>query len=74
MEKENVVKTTWRIPANLYAEMQEISDREKISINAVGIERLRSASVSDRFDRLDSDIAALKQMMREMLDRIDLLK
>lgn len=69
MEKDNVVKTTWRIPADLYAEIQAVSDRENISINTVGIERLRAASVGDRFDRLDKDIATLKGMLRELLDR-----
>lgn len=74
MKKDNLVKTTWRIPADLYAEIQEISDREDISINTIGIERLRAASVSDRFNKLDKDMAALKKLMREMLDRIDMLK
>lgn len=74
MEKDNLVKTTWRIPRDLYAEIQEISDREDISINSIGIERLRAASVADRFAKLDKDMATLKKLMREMLDRIELLK
>jgi DNA-binding PadR family transcriptional regulator len=74
MEKDNLVKTTWRIPAELHAELKEMSDRDKISINTIGVERLRAASVGDRFDKIDREITTLKQMMREMLDRIELLK
>ena len=69
MEKDNVVKTTWRIPANLYEELQAISEREKISINTAGIDRLRAASIGGRFDKLDKEIAALKKMIRELLEK-----
>jgi hypothetical protein len=74
MKKDNLVKTTWRIPRDLYAEIQEISDREDISINTIGIERLRAASVGARFDKLDKEMVTLKKLMREMLDRVELLK
>lgn len=74
MEKDNLVKTTWRIPADLHAELKAISERDKVSISALGIERLRAASLADRFDRVEEDLAALKKMMREMLDQIELRK
>jgi hypothetical protein len=74
MENDNLVKTTWRIPVDLYAELVEVHERDKVSINSIGIERLRAASIGARLDRLDQDMATLKQLMREMLDQIELLK
>lgn len=74
MAKDKIVTTTWRIPADLHAELKKIADHDGTSIHSVGIERLRSASIVARLDKLDADMAALKQMMREMLDQIELLK
>lgn len=71
MEKENLVKTTWRIPENLYAEMQLIHERDKVSINSIGIARLQAASVNDRLDKIDKEMAAVKRMIREVLDRLE---
>lgn len=69
MEKDNLVKTTWRIPRDLYAELEKVAERDKTSINAVGIERLRTASISGRFDKIDREVAALKKMVAELLDK-----
>ena len=72
MENDNLVKTTWRIPADLYEELKEASVHGGTSINAIATDRLRAASVRARFDKVDRELSALKKMMREMLDQIEL--
>lgn len=69
MKNDNLVKTTWRIPAELYAELVQIHERDKISINSIGITRLQAAATSDRFDKIERELAVLKRMLAELLDK-----
>lgn len=69
MKNDNLVKTTWRIPADLYDGLVAIAERDKTSINSIGIARLQAAAQSDRFDKIDQELAAVKRMLAELLDK-----
>jgi hypothetical protein len=69
MKNNTLIKTTWRIPADLYDELATISERDKISINTIGVSRLQAAATSDRFDKIDREMAVLKRMIAELLDK-----
>lgn len=69
MKNDNLIKTTWRIPADLYEGLVAIAERDKTSINSIGVARLQAAAQSDRFDKIDRELATVKRMLAELLDK-----
>lgn len=60
---------TFRLPDQLHKELQEAAARNCVTLNAEVIARLHSASVLDRLEKQGAEIAELKSMMRELLDK-----
>lgn len=60
---------TFRLPDQLHKELQEAAARNCVTLNAEVIARLHSASVLDRLEKQEAEIAELKSMMRELLDK-----
>lgn len=60
---------TFRLPDELHKELQEAAERNCVTLNAEVIVRLQSASVLDRLDKQGAEIAELRAMVRELLDR-----
>jgi predicted transcriptional regulator len=62
-------RVTFRLPDKLHKELQEAAERNCVALNAEVIARLHSASVLDRLEKQAAEIAELKSMMRELLDK-----
>jgi predicted transcriptional regulator len=62
-------RVTFRLPDKLHKELQEAAERNCITLNAEAIARLQSASVLDRLAKQEIEIAELKSMLRELLDK-----
>jgi hypothetical protein len=62
-------RVTFRLPDKLHKELQDAAARNCITLNAEVIARLHSASVLERLAKQEAEIAELKSMMRELLDR-----
>lgn len=60
---------TFRLPDQLRKELQESAERNCITLNAEVIARLQSASVLERLERQSAEIAELRLMLRELLDK-----
>lgn len=68
------IKTSLRVPPSLHASMIEAAENSGRTLNAEILERLTSAEDRSVLGQLVQQNAELKAMMREMLERIELLK
>lgn len=60
---------TFRLPDQLHKELQEAAERNCVTLNAEVIGRLQSASMLERLEKQSAEIAELRLMIRELLDK-----
>jgi hypothetical protein len=68
-QEDELVKRTLRIPRSLYDAIQARADTRGISVNLEIVERLEAAAVSDQFKKLSAEVAEIKKLVRELLDK-----
>lgn len=68
------VKTTLRIPPSLHAALLQSAEQSGRTLNAELLERIASAEDRSTLNKLVDQNNELRALMREMLDRIDLMK
>lgn len=63
-------RKTFRLPVTLHQELLASAERNCITLNAEVIARLQSASVLDRLDKVDRELAELKAMLRDIIGKM----
>lgn len=63
------IKTAFRLPPDLHAEIKATADRNGRPMNAEIIARLQAAPVQERLDELIKSNTELKRMVKQLLDK-----
>lgn len=68
-QQEELVKRTLRIPRGLYDDIQQSAEARAVSVNSEIVERLEAAAVADQFKKLSAEVAEIKKLVKELLDK-----
>lgn len=69
IEQDKPVERTLRVPRSLYEEIKKSAEAHGLTVNGEIVERLHAASVKDQFSRLSREIADIKKLLKELLDK-----
>ena len=72
--QDDYIRTALRLPRDLHGQVKSAAKGAGRTMNAEIIARLAAAEERTNFETLIKQNEDLKQMMREMLDAIELLK
>lgn len=68
-DKDSVAKVTVRVPADLHETMVRAAKYNGRSLQAEMIARFQAAIVDDQMSKLTREVAEVKALVRELLDR-----
>lgn len=67
--QQDYIKTALRLPRELHAEIQDAAERQGRTMNAEILARLQAAPITDQLATQARDIAELKRMVKELLEK-----